>query len=102
MAKKVAKKKVPAQSAKKAAKKTTAKKAAKSAAKKTTKVKASKKASPKKPAAKKPVQESLTFAPSHDEIATEALAIYNKRLAEGQHGCANSDWFAAIDKLKAN
>ena len=101
MSKKAAKKTATKKTAKKAAKKTAAKKAAKKVAtKKVAKKATTKKATAKKASAKKQVQEDLSFEPTHEEISAKALVIYQERLASGQEGSAESDWFAAIESLK--
>ena len=100
MVKKAAEKAVTKKATKKVAVKKATKKAttSKVIAKKTSK-KASKKASAKK--ATSSVRKVLSLDPSHAQIESKALDIYQQRVSSGNDGSAESDWFAAIDSLRS-
>lgn len=91
-----------------AAKKAPSKKTAKRAVQKTMPTKAAKKAAKKagKKAAKKVAKKAAKRAPrkdedvvTHEDIATAAFVIYEKRCANGEPGCEEDDWAAAEKKL---
>ena len=100
MVKKAAEKAVTKKATKKVAVKNATNKAttSKVAAKKTTK-KTSKKASAKK--ATSSVRKTLPLEPTHAQIESKALDIYQQRVSSGNDGSAESDWFAAIDSLRS-
>jgi len=64
-----------------------------------TKKTASKKKSVKK-AAKKTIAKKVK-SPCEQTISQKAQEIYQHRCANGIDGCAESDWYAAIESLKS-